>query len=346
MTTRKDGLFRFLEGTNHNLGVSNHSRLIYYHLGEAIVAINYFDELEKYFGKTIAHLECQWVPLSSQVDLTIDCYVANSAFRLPFKKEDYLTHGILSGYNDTEYFAMFHHGVNAYSFYDQKAKYAHYLVRDPSSLPFWELCAPFKSIIHWWTADKPYQLVHGAFLEMDGVGLLLTGKSGSGKSTTTVGAVLGGNKTLGEDYLLVNINSAKAYSLYRTAKLDEFGIKRFPELKQHVDLSLLQSEERKTFFYLDEVRPGAVLLSRSIDFHMLPTVTHAATTSIQESTSAEGIKRLAPSTIFQLPRLRELTFKKCVDLCRKIPTYEILLGKNTNEVNNTIYNFANPPVIS
>lgn len=323
--------FDFLRSEDLDASQSRTFETVHYQLGNHLMAVNYSEVTNWAFKKTLRHIETD-NHNQGKADLIIDCFVVNSNFKFPFVKEDYQDKGLLARFNDENHFSLFHHGVEAYSFYDRTTRRGYYLVKDPEIIPFWEFCAPFKYIIHWWSKDFDYQLVHGAFVDINGKGLLLSGKGGSGKSTTTVALVLNGNKTLGEDYLLVNTKLKIAYSLYNTAKLDANGLKRFPELMGHVNEKLLLTEERKTFFHIDEVSKDVLGKKQKIDYHILPKVSHSPFTDIKISTHSEGVKRLAPSTIFQLPRLHESTFKKCSLVCRDLPTYEVLLGSDLQEL--------------
>ncbi len=326
--------FNLLNIGDQPLTVIEELQTHYYTIGKEVLAINYNENLEEILGKSLRHVE---IPPQPVTDFRIDCLVINPDFGFPFQKEDYGAQGLLDRYNDEYHFSTFHHGVNSYSFYNRKSKHGYYLVRNSADIPVWEASSPFRNIFHWWSGDTEYQLIHGAYLSIYGIGIILSGKGGSGKSSTTIGGILNGHKTLGEDYLLINPYLNEVYSLYCTAKLDHNAINRFPELEVFIDAR--NTNEEKTLLYIEEIRKGAIKIFGKVNFHLLPQVNNGTHTSINTTSSSNSFRSLSPSTIFQLPRLEELSFKKCSKFCRTIPAYEISLGTDPEEINNVLDEF-------
>ncbi len=335
MPTLSRHKFQFLE-EHLTKKLTKNTTTNHYQVGQKILGVTFYDNLDHLFGKSLEHIQ---VPLAVPADFRINCMVLEEDIQLPFQKEDYQRQGLLEGYNDTNFFTAFQHGADTYSFYDQAKNLGHYLVRDASLLPFWELSAPFRNIIHWWTKETDYQVIHAAHLDFDGVGILLSGKGGSGKSSTTLGSVLQGKKTLGEDYILVDTKNAFGYSLYRTGKLGHEAMKRFPELDHSLE-TVGQINEDKMAFFLDDQIEDSMLTYGKLKYHFIPSINFSSSTQIESTASAEGFKQMAPSTIFQLPRLQESNFRKCGNLCKSLETYRILLGNEPKEINDAIEEFV------
>lgn len=309
---------------------------ICYQLGKHIVRVNYSDQLHIVLGESLAHLAVD--PLDA-VHLEIDCLVMDEHWKMPFAQTDYQIQGLLAGYNDSDHFAAFQFGASVFSFYDRTIHRGYYVIEKVNALPFWEKGSPFRSIFHWWTETTSYQLIHAAYLDYNGTGVLLSGKGGSGKSSTTVGALLKGRKTLGDDYLLMDTADGWVYSLYQTSKLDKNALERFPQLTTIINADVLAHGE-KALIAANSVAPDAIQREGKASIHLLPKINHSTTSVIKHATGADALRTLAPSTIFQLPGLHELTFKKCSAICRMVPVYEILLSVNSEEIDQTIDKFV------
>ncbi len=71
------------------------------------------------------------------------------------------------------------------------------------SVPPWEIAAPFRSAWAWWAERCGAVLAHGAVVGDAEGAALITGVSGSGKSTTSLACVQAGMKFAGDDHVLL-----------------------------------------------------------------------------------------------------------------------------------------------
>jgi hypothetical protein len=72
---------------------------------------------------------------------------------------------------------------------------------------------------------------------------------------------------------------------------------------------------------------------------LLPEVALSEHTIIEPCGSGEVIRALAPTTLFQLPGLRQESFGKMANFARKIPGYRLKLGKDSNELPEILAQF-------
>ena len=79
---------------------------------------------------------------------------------------------------------------------------------DAHRLPYWVPAAPLRTILHWGLAGPRQHLLHAAAIGDDRSGALLVGPAGSGKTTTSLACLQSGLGYVGDDCVLVEIESS------------------------------------------------------------------------------------------------------------------------------------------
>lgn len=208
-------------------------------------------------------------------------------------------------------------------FADKSVNRALLYYEDLHSIPIWDQCAPFRTVIGFFSSALNAQLVHGAAVAVDGMACLLCGQGGSGKSSTAIVATESESSLqfLSEDYTLVGTD-LEVYPLYRSLKIDSRGLERMPWL---ADFTVLGQQEGKTCYFCpaDRLAPATKLAAivwpdRRSAQPVTPLGTMAA------------LKHLAPSTLFQNPAASRDDFAALVTLCRSRPSFKLGLGDSPN----------------
>src|SRR5436190_545935 len=83
-------------------------------------------------------------------------------------------------------------GSDRVQVFDRTRRLAVVWVWDARTLAAADCCRPLLRLLHWWLADQPWQLVHGAAVGAAAGGVLVTGVGGAGKSTTALACVSAG----------------------------------------------------------------------------------------------------------------------------------------------------------
>lgn len=217
-----------------------------------------------------------------------------------------------------------------------------YWVQTAEELPWWEATFSFRIIFHFWTHNLPAQLIHAGAIAHDGAAVLITGKSGSGKSTSCLQLLRSGYQYLGDDYVWVETEKPHptVHTLYQTAKIEPDNLEeRFSEWFQHVSNSR-DYKQQKAIFHMQKLFPDTFILSAPLKVILLPKVYPQKNTAFTKTNSVEALMAMAPTTLHHLPHHRELSYQKMMTISGSIPTYRWLLGADLENFKQTFKDFS------
>jgi len=198
-----------------------------------------------------------------------------------------------------------------------------------------ERAKPFHKLIALALRERGVTLVHGAVVGRGDHGLLLTGKGGSGKSTTALAAAAAGFAFLGDDFVAHEATSEPeghvAHEMFATALLSTEHLDRFPALRARAQAPH-HRHEFKSMLVVD--RPTGISLRMQIRLSaiVLPVVRGRGAHEIRRATPVEALLALAPSTLLMMPRPTVAVFERLADLARAIPAYRLDLGPDIASV--------------
>src|ERR1700687_2215144 len=193
----------------------------YYSIGGRTITLSFAGPaLVPSITRALDHLAVDQKPLPELTILIWDsASTGQSMARPPWEPEALLPRGVIQGYNDERIYTAFQHGSSAVSLFDAQGDLGIFWVPTADDLVYWEKGAPLRTILHWWFSNNNRQLVHAAAIGMDGRGVLVGGKGGSGKSTTALSCLDSQLSYGGDDYSLLGFDAERiVYSLYNSAK--------------------------------------------------------------------------------------------------------------------------------
>lgn len=256
----------------------------------------------------------------------------------PWPPTAYGARGEIQGFNTDRIYTFYQPGNDILRMIDTQRNLAIYWVDKAERVPYWEASFPMRSIIHWWTRPQPLQLMHAGAVGLPDGGVLLAGKSGSGKSTSTLACLDSELLYLGDDYILARTAPTPyVYSMYNTAKLVPDNLHRLPHLQPLISNSD-QLESEKALFYLKDHYPDKFIHGFPIKAILLPRVTGQRDTRLTKASAAASLKALVPTTILHLPRASHEAFQKMSALVKQVPTYHLELGTDMAQIPQTILN--------
>jgi hypothetical protein len=231
------------------------------------------------------------------------------------------------------------HDLDFWQVYDPDRRVGVQLMRSADAFPPWEQGAPLRAFLHWEYAARGMRLAHAGTLGLDGKGVLLAGAGGAGKSGTVVAGLLNGLDSVGDDYVLIDLdNGVTARPLFSLLKQDPQGFARLG-LERRLGGDRPINWQGKHAFHINEIAPRPMRATLDISALMVPHVSGGKTSSIAPISRKDAIIALAPSGIAQMPGERESGFRFFSDLTRLLPCYRLFLGTHPEEIAGTIADF-------
>lgn len=259
-------------------------------------------ELEPLLTRALAHNAVEAGP--SAPDGTLHIWdTASSGVAMvdaPWQPDDYNVRGEIRGWTSDGILVALNPDGVLVSIFDTRRSTGVLWVRDWRTVPSYEKASPLRLLLHWWLREQGRQYVHaGAVGSPDGA-VLLAGRSGSGKSNTSLGALGAGLGYLSDDYCAVGLEpEPRVYSLYSTGKTGEADLERLPFLRPHVS-NPIRPDHDKALYFLNEVLPERMVREAPLKAIVLPHITGSGPTRLRQASAAEAVMALAPSTIGQL----------------------------------------------
>lgn len=210
----------------------------------------------------------------------------------------------------------------------------------------WEVARPFRRILHWWGIDQSLQLIHAAAVGGERGGVLLAGRSGSGKSTTALACLAGGFAYAGDDYCLVEPGgSPRVHALYLSGVGNAQTAHLLPTLRARLLAAprMPAQDSAKHLIFADEVAPAAVTPGFPLRAIVIPQITGGNRSHLHPLSAADALRALAPSTVLQLPGKRSEGLTQLALLVRSVPSWQLRLGADPRTAVDALADFLAGP---
>jgi hypothetical protein len=202
-----------------------------------------------------------------------------------------------------------------------------YLTPSARGLPSWAQAAPMREMLHLAARDEQAAMMHAAVLGQRGCGVLLAGKGGSGKSTTSLIGLMHGLQFAGDDYVYCAHSSAGwcAHMLYDTAKVKDRSLQLFPELLARVE-RLSNDTEQKWVVFGQRHFPLQMAPALRLKAILLPRPGDGLGTTIAPARASDAVWALAPTTTAQMPFTGMEIMAMCRQMAEELPAFWLNLG--------------------
>lgn len=234
---------------------------------------------------------------------------------------------------------FYHHEAPSWQFYDRNTATGVMTLPGPMDFPPWESGSPFRLFLHWAYAAAGMRLTHAATLGLGGVGALIVGASGAGKSGTALAGLLNGLDSVGDDYVLVEQGPrVVAHPVFNVFKQDRDGLRRAGVAQGELGAAGL-NWHGKVEFDVAKLSPGGLAERMEIQALLIPEVARLPRTSIAPATPRQAALALAPSGVFQLPGDATEGFGFLAGLVRRLPAFSARLSEEPAEIADAIGSF-------
>ena len=244
----------------------------------------------------------------------------------PCPREGFTDRGDIWGFTSARIRSSYHWVECALNLLDLDGGEGVCWFNDAGDLPYWTAASPLRTLFHWLMAARGAHLLHAACVGTDAGGLLITGKGGVGKSTTSLACLDAGMDYVADDYLVLRLDpEPRAFSLYCTAKLDAGQLQRFPALR-----ALLASPDipagGKAVLQLHPAHAGRLAKSLPVRLHATPRFLPQAETGFSPIAPVRLQRAAAFTTMAQLPHAGRDTVAFIERLVAEVPGAELGLG--------------------
>jgi hypothetical protein len=191
---------------------------------------------------------------------------------------------------------------------------------------------PLRSIFQWFLDHERHQVIHAAGVGFEYGGIILTGKSGAGKSTTTLACLNSPLSIAGdENVILSSAGTPMIYSMYNSVNVDKKSLALLPFFeKQNVPVQ----EDRidKTLFYLHQHFPDKMISSFPLTAIVVSRIHGEGQSYLKPLSAAAALTALAPTSIFQIPGNKKKAFLGMSSIIKKTPCYELTIGESLHDI--------------
>lgn len=195
-----------------------------------------------------------------------------------------------------------------------------------------ERARPFHRLVSIWLDDNNIQFIHAGLVAQGNKGLLFAGKSGAGKTTSTLACYLGGFTYLSDDCVALEAAPNGAFvghCFYGTCMHD--NIDRFPTLAR-IAHPPNHSFETKDSVYLVDHDTGRFVHRVKIAAVVIPKVVDRLHTSYRHAKTMDAMLALAPSSLWILPNSARNSLAKLGGLVTTVPAYWLETGRDLDGI--------------
>ena len=225
---------------------------------------------------------------------------------------------------------------NTFSCLDRKQNHIIASIAWHDRIFIYERGKPLSRLLLDWFNGQDVQIIHTGLVARDNQGILFVGKSGAGKSTSSLACISAGFDYLSEDYVglqLCEDGSFVGHSLYNSLFLRTDHLERFPQLLPYAIRGRMPYEE-KSVIILSQVFPERLERAVPIRALVLPRVVNVPEARVRQASKGEALLALGPSSLLQIPNrgLGVCGFNNLACLVARIPCFWLEVGADLTSI--------------
>lgn len=199
----------------------------------------------------------------------------------------------------------------------------------------WETSKPLLQTVKALSLDAEWVPVHAAAAAWNNKGLLFTGPSGIGKSSTVLACVDAGWKYIGDDFLILRGKPVQAKNIFASARIREDMFSRLSRTVSFADYLSTDSGETKAEVNMSKL-PDIDIGDARLHAILIPRRSQSKETTIVSTKRSTALRALAATTLVNLPGAPAETHKKIENFVEDLPCYSLSLGTEFSETAHTL----------
>ena len=284
----------------------------------------------------IAHLE---VPPGGEA-LTVSIWDARSTGVVlappPWESLACFERANLRVFQDERFLLVVDRATGVFSAVDGARGVALYWAADAALVPYFERAAPLRHVVQGWLRRDGLFVVHASAVGAPAGGVMMAGKSASGKSSTAVLCLGSPLQYAGDDFILVGAGDEPwVHSLYSSAKLTATTLPWLSELAPAVSNGDRLDVE-KALIFLAPSRQASLVAGFPLRAILLPHVTGRRDTTVARVTPLAAFRTMVPDTLFRSPESAQLAAAGLQRLVHRLPCYDLALGTDLAQIPHRI----------
>jgi hypothetical protein len=245
--------------------------------------------------------------------------------------EDYRREGYVSGFNDARFHTAMQFDPIILRMIDMKRRRAMYWTADASKLPYWEIGAPLRPLLHEWLQRIGMVAIHGGAVGRADGAVFLAGAGGQGKSNVALACLNSDLFYASDDFCFLSQSPEwTVHSLYCTGKIAGGDVVRHPHLRG-AESNPDRLDREKALFFLSEKFGHRLIHQMPLRAVVLPRVITRGPSEVVAIAPAIAHKAIAMSTIELSRWTGGYTLRKVSELLRERPCYELRVGPSIDE---------------
>jgi hypothetical protein len=194
--------------------------------------------------------------------------------------------------------------------------------RAPCRLPSWEVARPFLQAFKGLAPVTGLTPVHAAAVALGEHGILITGHSGAGKTSTALACAEAGWRYVGDDVVLIGGPPLHAINLYRSARVREDMVPRLRRSMAAMVSVSTDSGERKAELDLGRL-PTSTIGDAAITAIVVPRRAGAPDVVIAPLRRSTALRELSANTLVAMPGDAAATYDAMARMIGDTPCYSL-----------------------
>jgi len=212
------------------------------------------------------------------------------------------------------------------------------IAQDAKRIPVFTTASPFKEIFNWIMLKNQCSLIHAAAVGNEDGAVLLTGKSGAGKSMAAVRCLFHGFDFYGDDIIgVANKNKPTVHAIFASAKIFQKDIADITGLEKYSKWSNLKSKDKEVFFLSEDFKEQLPLQApiKAI-LHLVQSDGKAA---ISPASIANVLNVVGSTSCAIFPYSHQSHTIQLISLFKNVACFNFELGNQVDDIAPLLENF-------